>query len=49
MNLNGTNADFSPVSNAVFAIDWSKSSDLFPQFEMLLLTNTLLLGQTARQ
>lgn len=34
MNLNGTNVDFSPVANAVFSLDWSKTGDLFPQFGM---------------
>jgi CubicO group peptidase (beta-lactamase class C family) len=34
VNLNGTNVDFSPVANAVFSLDWSKSGDLFPAFGM---------------
>jgi len=32
LNLNGTNVDCSPIQNAVFAIDWSKTPDLFPAF-----------------
>ena len=34
LNLNGTNVDFSPVANAVFSLDWSKTGDLFPAFGM---------------
>jgi len=32
LNLNGTFTDCSPISNAVFAMDWSKTPDLFPAF-----------------
>ena len=32
LNLNGTSVDCSPIQNAVFGIDWSKTPDLFPAF-----------------
>jgi len=32
LNLNGTSVDCSPIQNAAFGIDWSKTPDLFPAF-----------------